>query len=199
MNVQNLKPFLHEMIWEVIWGSISKSKMRVLLYASVNHETSLLCILGYLKLQSSYLDKSLTWHMNSGMTLWKIESRSPNPFSPVQRARKFSAVLGTIWEKSSIVMVPSGWPSAATVRNTCGLVSLECSWTLDMCGEEMHEASVWPMRLWHSQKVFLKDSAISGVLNLAASCSTKPSPSDGEKRRPSERIMGKLRHTRRLV
>lgn len=117
--------------------------------------------------------------MKDGMTLWKMESRSPKPFSPVQRALKFSAVLGTMWEKSSMVTVPSGWPSAATSRNTRGLVSLECSWTLDICGEEIHEASpsVWPMRLWHSQKVFLKDSPISGVLNLAASCSTTPSPS----------------------
>lgn len=128
---------------------------------------------------SSNLDNLLTWHMKDGMTLWKMESRSPKPLSPVQSALKFSAVFGTIWEKSSMVILPSVWPSAATLRNTCGLLSLECSWTRDSCGEEMHEASpsVWPVRLWHSQKVFLKDSAISGVLNLAASCSTTPSPS----------------------
>lgn len=65
--------------------------------------------------------------MKSGMILWKMESRSPKPFSPVQRALKFSAVLGTMWENSSIVMVPSGWLSADTFRNTCGLLSLECS------------------------------------------------------------------------
>lgn len=117
--------------------------------------------------------------MKSGMTRWKTEAFSPKPFSPVQRALKFSAVFGTMWEKSSMVMEPSGWSSAATWRNTRGFESLECSWTLDICGEETHDTSpsVWAVRLWHSQKVFLKDSAISGVLNLAASCSTVPSPS----------------------
>ena len=33
--------------------------------------------------------------MKLGMTLWKVDPLYPNPFSPVHRARKFSAVLGT--------------------------------------------------------------------------------------------------------
>lgn len=33
--------------------------------------------------------------MKFGMTLWKILPLYPNPFSPVHKARKFSAVLGT--------------------------------------------------------------------------------------------------------
>ncbi|TNN79344.1 hypothetical protein EYF80_010368 [Liparis tanakae] len=62
--------------------------------------------------------------MKAGMILWKMESRSPKPFSPVQRALKFSAVLGTMWENSSTVMVPSGWPSAVTSKNTRGRFEL---------------------------------------------------------------------------
>lgn len=144
----------------------------------------------------SYNSKELlTWHMKFGITLWKMESRSPKPFSPVQRALKFSAVLGTRWEKSSMVIVPSVSSSAATVMKTRGLVCLECSWTLDICGEVVHEASLlaWPMRLWHAQKVFLNDSAISAVLNLTASCSTTPSPSGNTKKREcvnTNKVMG---------
>lgn len=32
----------------------------------------------------------VTWHMNCGITLWKMEPLYPNPCSPVHRARKFS-------------------------------------------------------------------------------------------------------------
>ena len=42
----------------------------------------------------------LTWHMKLGMTLWKAEPLKPKPFSPVHRARKFSAVLGTMSARS---------------------------------------------------------------------------------------------------
>ena len=33
--------------------------------------------------------------MNYGIHLWKGDPAYPNPFSPVQRALKFSAVIGT--------------------------------------------------------------------------------------------------------
>ena len=42
----------------------------------------------------------LTWHMKLGMTLWKEEPLKPKPFSPVQRARKFSEVFGTTSARS---------------------------------------------------------------------------------------------------
>lgn len=41
--------------------------------------------------------------------------------SPVQRARKFSAVLGTTSARSSISMRPRGAPSAVMSKNTTGL------------------------------------------------------------------------------
>ncbi|PON93901.1 LOW QUALITY PROTEIN: hypothetical protein TorRG33x02_102910 [Trema orientale] len=47
--------------------------------------------------------KSPPWHMNPGMTRWKLEPLKcigfplrPVPFSPVQSARKFSAVRGVV-------------------------------------------------------------------------------------------------------
>ena len=46
------------------------------------------------------LPRTLTWHMKLGMTLWKEEPLNPKPFSPVQRARKFSEVLGTTSARS---------------------------------------------------------------------------------------------------
>merc|ERR1712039_797065 len=44
--------------------------------------------------------------MNSGMTRWNLLPWWPKPFSPVQSARKFSAVLGTTSSKSSKLMRP---------------------------------------------------------------------------------------------
>jgi hypothetical protein len=38
--------------------------------------------------------------MNYGITLWKTDPAYPNPFYPVARALKFSAVLGTTSVKS---------------------------------------------------------------------------------------------------
>jgi hypothetical protein len=38
--------------------------------------------------------------MKLGMTRWKEEPLKPNPFSPVHRARKFSAVFGTTSARS---------------------------------------------------------------------------------------------------
>jgi hypothetical protein len=43
-----------------------------------------------------WLVKSPPWHMKLGITRWKPEPLKPKPFSPVQRARKFSHVLGTL-------------------------------------------------------------------------------------------------------
>merc|ERR1719345_377750 len=40
--------------------------------------------------------KSPPWHMKPGITRWKMLSLYPYPFSPVQSARKFSAVFGTM-------------------------------------------------------------------------------------------------------
>jgi hypothetical protein len=39
--------------------------------------------------------KSPPWSMNCGIIRWKEDPAYPKPFSPVQRARKFSAVFGT--------------------------------------------------------------------------------------------------------
>ena len=41
------------------------------------------------------LVKSPPWSMKPGMIRWNLLPSYPNPLSPVQRARKFSAVLGT--------------------------------------------------------------------------------------------------------
>ena len=38
--------------------------------------------------------------MKLGITLWKEEPLNPKPFSPVQRARKFSEVFGTTSARS---------------------------------------------------------------------------------------------------
>ena len=43
-----------------------------------------------------WLVKSPPWHMKFGITRWKLEPLKPKPFSPVQRARKFSQVFGTL-------------------------------------------------------------------------------------------------------
>ena len=48
--------------------------------------------------------------MKSGMTRWNDDPAYPKPFSPVQRARKFSAVFGTTSDRSSITIRPAGLP-----------------------------------------------------------------------------------------
>merc|ERR1719323_1691437 len=58
------------------------------------------------------------WHMKLGMTLWKEDPLNPKPFSPVQRARKFSQVLGTTSARSSMMTLPTGAPSAVTSKKT---------------------------------------------------------------------------------
>ena len=52
--------------------------------------------------------QSPPWHMNWGITRWKDDPLKPKPFSPVQRARKFSAVFGTTSDRNSIVTRPIG-------------------------------------------------------------------------------------------
>merc|ERR1740129_2073831 len=58
--------------------------------------------------------------MKLGITRWKVEPRNPNPFSPVQRARKFSEVLGTTSVLNSIITLPTGCPPAVTSKKTRG-------------------------------------------------------------------------------
>merc|ERR1719369_2360665 len=62
--------------------------------------------------------KSPPWHMKLGITRWKAEPLNPNPFSPVQRARKFSQVFGTTSVLNSMMTLPMGAPSAATSKKT---------------------------------------------------------------------------------
>ena len=67
-----------------------------------------------------WLVKSPPWHIKSVMTRWKDDPLYPNPFSPVQSALKFSAVLGTTSERSSMTMRPSAAPSAVMSKYTLG-------------------------------------------------------------------------------
>lgn len=71
--------------------------------------------------------KSPPWHMNPGMIRWKVEPLQcsgfplrPVPFSPLQRARKFSAVRGVMSAQSSITIRPAGDPPIAMSKNTLG-------------------------------------------------------------------------------
>ena len=52
---------------------------------------------------------------------WPLAAYLPTPFSPVHNARKFSAVLGTTSERSSISMRPFGEPPMVMSKNTTGL------------------------------------------------------------------------------
>lgn len=56
------------------------------------------------------------------MILWKPDPLNPKPFSPVQRALKFSAVLGTKFLKSSKVTLPYGVLLMETSNQTLGLL-----------------------------------------------------------------------------
>merc|ERR1712168_1391188 len=56
--------------------------------------------------------------MKLGITRWKADPLKPNPFSPVQRARKFSQVFGTTSDLNSMMTLPMGAPSAATSKKT---------------------------------------------------------------------------------
>jgi hypothetical protein len=59
------------------------------------------------------------------ITRWKVEPLYPKPFSPVQRARKFSAVRGTTSARRVISMRPSGEPLADISKKTTGLDMVE--------------------------------------------------------------------------
>lgn len=64
--------------------------------------------------------KSPPWHMNCGITRWNLLPLYPNPFSPVHRARKFSAVFGTTSANSSNVTLPSDCPPISKSKYTLG-------------------------------------------------------------------------------
>ena len=52
---------------------------------------------------------------------WKLDPAYPNPFSPVHKARKFSAVFGTTSARSSITIRPQGFPPMDMSKYTFGL------------------------------------------------------------------------------
>jgi len=65
--------------------------------------------------------------MKPGITRWKADPLKwsgfpdlPTPFSPVQRARKFSAVFGTTSALNSITILPAGAPPIVMSKNTLG-------------------------------------------------------------------------------
>lgn len=63
-------------------------------------------------------------HLHAVLLLYKLQQPSgcfQIAGSPVHRARKFSAVFGTMSACSSITMRPRGAPSAVTSKNTRGL------------------------------------------------------------------------------
>ena len=47
------------------------------------------------------------WHMKPGMTRWKEEALKPNPFSPVQSARKFSVRM---WRRGKVSTLSTWYP-----------------------------------------------------------------------------------------
>lgn len=60
--------------------------------------------------------------MKSVMTLWKPEFLNPNPFSPVHKALKFSAVFGTTSANNSKFIFPTLYPLQEISKNTRGLL-----------------------------------------------------------------------------
>lgn len=136
----------------------------------------------------------LTWHTKSVTILWKREFLKPNPFSPVHRALKFSAVRGTIFANSSMVMCPKGSSLAETSKYTTGLVSFDSPAARDKCPF----CSSDKLR-WHSSNIFLKELAISWLLNLTANCSTFTSPSENKSKKvclvsSCNNLQGKTKH-----
>ena len=55
------------------------------------------------------------------MTRWKLEPLNPKPFSPVHKARKFSAVFGTTSARNSMMTRPAGVPPIVISKKTFGL------------------------------------------------------------------------------
>nr|CAB3452894.1 unnamed protein product [Digitaria exilis] len=72
--------------------------------------------------------KSPPWHMKLGMMRWKTEPfafpEAPRPFSPVQRQRKFSAVLGTLSAKSSMTTRPALALPMRMSKKTLGFLAM---------------------------------------------------------------------------
>jgi hypothetical protein len=54
-------------------------------------------------------------------TYWKLDPAYPNPLSPVHRARKFSAVFGTISARNSITIRPASVSFIWISKYTFGL------------------------------------------------------------------------------
>jgi len=62
--------------------------------------------------------------MKPGIIRWNEEPLYPNCFSPVQRALKFSAVLGTTSPRSSKMIRPAGWFAMVISKKTLVLLIL---------------------------------------------------------------------------
>lgn len=58
--------------------------------------------------------------MKFGMMRWNFDPLNPMPVSPVDRARKFSAVFGTTSANNSKTIFPSGLPPILISKNTFG-------------------------------------------------------------------------------
>jgi hypothetical protein len=85
---------------------------------SLEHELG--CKLSKNKVTESapMLDQEYQSMSHSRMTRWKLDPAYPNPFSPVQRARKLAAVLGTTSSNNSKVILPAGAPLMAISKKT---------------------------------------------------------------------------------
>jgi hypothetical protein len=89
-----------------------------------------------------WLVKSPPWHMKFGITRWNDEPLNPKPFSPVQSARKFSAVCknkrerrGREWGRSFWRVF---WQQMVCWRN--GMAGLACGDNLgDHVRAELHD------------------------------------------------------------
>mmetsp|Transcript_169 Transcript_169/g.522 ORF Transcript_169/g.522 Transcript_169/m.522 type:complete len:235 (-) Transcript_169:270-974(-) len=96
--------------------------------------------------------KSPPWHMNPGITRWKGESLNPKPFSPVQSALKFSAVLGVTSPLISIVMRPAGSPPISISKKVLNL-SLCLTSRRSRDTSSMSKFSVFPASGWLQSRV----------------------------------------------
>ena len=85
--------------------------------------------------------QSPPWHIKSGITRWKGEPLYPNPFSPVHKHLKFSAVFGTTSDLSSITTLPNCSPLADMSKYTLGNDSP------DSADNYLIEANVYAPRL----------------------------------------------------
>lgn len=93
--------------------------------------------------------------MKLGITLWKPDPSKPNPFSPVQRARKFSAVFGTslpyrpmvtLHTHTNLLRTPSFFVTTPSPR----AVLLKCAIHAEAvchCVRRLSSATKWPQQL----------------------------------------------------